>query len=628
LIGGVTVDLSAVSSLDVESLGGLLIDLSSDPNGISLAYDRAWQAALTNAEILTESESASAVRTTDLLADCPLDTSSDLADDSGNGNDYAATGSLTTVDGPFATILFIDNFDDGQIPFEAEWTGVHSPSNLVRLQGGGCNPAGYMVSCSDGSRTRTFTSGSTLSLRAQLAFLSVPTGTGSIWEAFSLAAPSASVPGFVFITIFNQDGSIAIRTNNVSSTTTSPSAPGVFPADGTPFAVQYRMAMNSTTSLDVNVEINDVTVWSHTYVSGENGINWESGTAFTAITMLPITAADRSYNTAIDNLVLDSSPDQVPWPACSDFATLGQDAPVVTVSNLIGVNGSATFTIVGTNFRQTYTTSAITGNNVLPPFIQITAPDGTQYLSDDPSSMTLDAFSSTSMDVTIIGDVFTTGTIWCVEVGNNPYCWETTEFETDTFCLEGGGIITGLSIDCDDEQLVVTGVNIASDGLTIDGPDGTSRDFTVVSETTTEIVVTLDDGFTAGSYCAEYSESRVCATLFCDATVYPLRRLRAFVLPFDQNFTMFLRRFEVLIKAGVGNSDEPDPTLTLEISRDGGETFSSPVTLAMGEAGDYMTRLFANRLGKYRIGAARITTSDPVFVGLLEAYATVTKGSS
>lgn len=184
------------------------------------------------------------------------------------------------------------------------------------------------------------------------------------------------------------------------------------------------------------------------------------------------------------------------------------------------------------------------------------------------------------------------------------------------------------AVDCENDTLVLTGAGLTSSGLVITGPSGDSLDYTVESESSTEIVLSLDAGFTAGTYCADMGDQHVCATLFCqgggsgEGTVYQLRRSRAFVLPFDQNYITNMRRLEVLIKSGVGNSEEPDPTLTVEVSRDGGETWSTPRTLAMGEAGDYMKRLYSFNFGQFRIGAARVTCSDPVFCGWLECYAT------
>src|SRR5262249_9436247 len=58
-----------------------------------------------------------------------------------------------------------------------------------------------------------------------------------------------------------------------------------------------------------------------------------------------------------------------------------------------------------------------------------------------------------------------------------------------------GGDITGLTIDCENEQISITGTGLDAGALTIMGPDGSSLSFTVVSATSTLIVITLDDGF-------------------------------------------------------------------------------------------------------------------------------------
>lgn len=186
----------------------------------------------------------------------------------------------------------------------------------------------------------------------------------------------------------------------------------------------------------------------------------------------------------------------------------------------------------------------------------------------------------------------------------------------------------GLTVDCETEFLHITGQHLTTVDLDITGPDGGNVLFSVEDASDTEIIVSLFLGFTSGTYCVTIGElSSICATLFCNATVYPLRRSRAFVLPFDQNYLMNCRRMEILIKAGVGNADEPNPTLFIELSRDGGETWSTPRELAMGEAGEYLTRLYSYNWGQYRIGAARVTCSDPVFSGWLEFYATLDEGT-
>lgn len=51
-----------------------------------------------------------------------------------------------------------------------------------------------------------------------------------------------------------------------------------------------------------------------------------------------------------------------------------------------------------------------------------------------------------------------------------------------------------------------------------------------------------------------------------------------------------LYAYECQIQAGVGNSDDPDPQMTLEYSRDGGYIWSPELARTMGRVGEYLTR--------------------------------------
>jgi hypothetical protein len=68
-------------------------------NGRVAAY-KEWAATLSQSEIEDEMESWDAVRTSDLVAVVYLSTHTDLNDQSGNGNHFSATGTLTTEADP------------------------------------------------------------------------------------------------------------------------------------------------------------------------------------------------------------------------------------------------------------------------------------------------------------------------------------------------------------------------------------------------------------------------------------------------------------------------------------------------------------------------------------------------
>lgn len=103
LIDGVVVDAFAAdlsaAGATVNSEERLGYDGGSEP-GIAFGYDRWWQAAVTDGELLVERTSPQAVRTANLLTDTPLSSPTDLGDISGNNRDWALTGTWGSIAGP------------------------------------------------------------------------------------------------------------------------------------------------------------------------------------------------------------------------------------------------------------------------------------------------------------------------------------------------------------------------------------------------------------------------------------------------------------------------------------------------------------------------------------------------
>lgn len=62
----------------------------------------------------------------------------------------------------------------------------------------------------------------------------------------------------------------------------------------------------------------------------------------------------------------------------------------------------------------------------------------------------------------------------------------------------------------------------------------------------------------------------------------------------------------------IGGMMEPRPAyLTVEVSRDNGETWGDPVQLSMGDQGEYWQRVKMNALGQFRSICVRVTFSEP-----------------
>ena len=98
---------------------------------------------------------------------------------------------------------------------------------------------------------------------------------------------------------------------------------------------------------------------------------------------------------------------------------------------------------------------------------------------------------------------------------------------------------------------------------------------------------------------------------------------------------LFYKLFEVDFQFGVGlvnNQTNPtnavNPRAVLEISNDGGQTWSNPIYAQMGAIGLWNTRARWQRLGSSRDRVFRVTVSDPVKVQMLSAYMDVEVGNA
>lgn len=74
---------------------------------------------------------------------------------------------------------------------------------------------------------------------------------------------------------------------------------------------------------------------------------------------------------------------------------------------------------------------------------------------------------------------------------------------------------------------------------------------------------------------------------------------------------------------GKVTGDGSDPQILMRYSNDGGYTWSNYIPRSIGKLGEYGKRVRWNRLGSGREWIFEFTTSDPIPLGLLEAYAEV-----
>jgi hypothetical protein len=115
----------------------------------------------------------------------------------------------------------------------------------------------------------------------------------------------------------------------------------------------------------------------------------------------------------------------------------------------------------------------------------------------------------------------------------------------------------------------------------------------------------------------------------CEPTV--LRRLRRSPHVNLERLRLFCQRFEVDLQRGRGIAGSPSvaPTITLRVSTDGGQTWSSDITMTTGAAGDFRARSYAFQLGSSDDFVFELSVSDEVVPWAIAAgYADMLKGSS
>lgn len=113
----------------------------------------------------------------------------------------------------------------------------------------------------------------------------------------------------------------------------------------------------------------------------------------------------------------------------------------------------------------------------------------------------------------------------------------------------------------------------------------------------------------------------------------PLRRVRRCNLPFDEHKMVFINRLELIMRTGTGGTptfggDPGDAKVMIRLSRDGGLTWGNERMLSAGTLGQFLTRLYATRLGQARNWMLEVNTSDPYFWALLGCTVDISQGTA
>ena len=83
-------------------------------------------------------------------------------------------------------------------------------------------------------------------------------------------------------------------------------------------------------------------------------------------------------------------------------------------------------------------------------------------------------------------------------------------------------------------------------------------------------------------------------------------------------------RLEIAFEGGVGlqSGQGSDPTADIEISKDGGRTWSTPNTVSIGAVGNYKTQAVIRRIGMAEQLTFRLRISDPVKIAMTGSFLT------
>lgn len=80
-----------------------------------------------------------------------------------------------------------------------------------------------------------------------------------------------------------------------------------------------------------------------------------------------------------------------------------------------------------------------------------------------------------------------------------------------------------------------------------------------------------------------------------------------------------MSRVELLMERGVGNADQTDPIVMVEVSMDGGRSWETIKYLSVGQAGEFLTKIEYYHIESFYEATVRITTSDPNFFSIRAA---------
>lgn len=105
-------------------------------------------------------------------------------------------------------------------------------------------------------------------------------------------------------------------------------------------------------------------------------------------------------------------------------------------------------------------------------------------------------------------------------------------------------------------------------------------------------------------------------------TTRAIRRMRRSPHLVTEKLWQFFHTFEVHLQTGMGltTGQGVDPQIMLRVSFDGGQTWGDEQWTTAGAMGAYWTRAEFRRLGRGRDAVFEISTSDPNFWAIIDAF--------
>lgn len=110
-----------------------------------------------------------------------------------------------------------------------------------------------------------------------------------------------------------------------------------------------------------------------------------------------------------------------------------------------------------------------------------------------------------------------------------------------------------------------------------------------------------------------------------------IRRQRVAPHISNSGLTTFYQQLQIDMETGVGTmngSDDDDPQIMLELSRNGGASYGAILQSSIGEYGHYLKRVIWRRLGRARDMVFRLTITSRVKVAIVGAFLDMTTGSN